>query len=72
MLATALRLRGVGRSVWFDRMMPDCSVAAMEEGVANSEYFVLFLTGSREAATPAHVRFPARPRPSTQPPSGGG
>ena len=49
--ATSLRLKGAGKTVWYDNAMLDRSTAAMEEGVKHSRCFVLFLTG--DAATPS-------------------
>ena len=43
-IATALRERG--KTVWFDVKMEDRSVAAMEEGVKNSDAFIAVVTGA--------------------------
>lgn len=45
---TQLRLKRVGKTVWYDNGMLDRSTAAMEEGVKHSRYFVLFLTGYKK------------------------
>eukprot|EP01048_Picozoa_sp_COSAG05_P012560 COSAG05_NODE_1267_length_5328_cov_2.245554_1_plen_1512_part_01 len=46
---THLRLKGAGKTVWYDNAMLDRSTAAMEEGVKHSRCFVLFLTGDAAA-----------------------
>eukprot|EP01047_Picozoa_sp_COSAG01_P067531 COSAG01_NODE_9559_length_2409_cov_63.678788_1_plen_238_part_10 len=37
-------------TVWYDNNMPDCSEAAMEEGVQQCKIFLIFLTGERQDA----------------------
>ena len=41
---TSLRLKTKGKCVWYDNAMADRSEAAMQEGVENSDNFLLFLS----------------------------
>ena len=41
-----LLLENLGKSTWYDKSMVDRRDHAQEEGVHNSKYFILFLTGT--------------------------
>eukprot|EP01045_Picozoa_sp_COSAG04_P007421 COSAG04_NODE_388_length_15249_cov_7.616502_4_plen_3423_part_00 len=68
----SLRFEKKGKKTWYDNAMLDKSESAMEEGVKQSKYFVLFLS-AEEASSPATPQpTPTRAEPQSPSQQAGG